>query len=58
MIYDKYESYVYYTEEDFCPIPEIREKQQAEVEIIKEFSPVSFSEMTILLEDVFYFVDY
>jgi hypothetical protein len=47
---------VYYTDEDFSRFPEIREEQKAEVEIITEFSPVSFPEMKISLEDVFYFV--
>jgi len=56
-VYDKYISYIYYAPEDFCHIPEIRAKQEAETEIIKEFSPVSFPEMTILLEDIFYFVE-
>jgi len=56
-VYDKHISYIYYTPDDFCHIPEIREKQEAEIEIIKEFSPVSFPEMTVLLEDVFYFVE-
>ena len=57
-IYDRYESYSYYTDEDFSKMPGIRERQRAEVEIITEFTPVSFPELKVLLEDVFYFVEY
>ena len=56
-IYEKYESYAYYTEEDFSKYPKIRDEQKAEAEIIESFSPFIIPEMTILLEDVFYFVD-
>ena len=55
--YDIYETYVYYTDDDFSKIPEIRKEQKAEVEIITEFSPVSIPEMKILLEDIFYFME-
>ena len=55
--YEKYDTYVYYTDNDFSEIPKIREKEKAEVEIIEEFSPVSIPEMKIRLEDVFYFIE-
>jgi len=55
--YSKYETYVYYTDEDFSKIPKIREEQKLEIEIINEFSPVSMPEMKILLEDIFYFIE-
>ena len=52
--YEKHKSYACFVLEDYSIIPEIREKQQADA--IKEFSPVSFPEMQIPLEEVFYFV--
>jgi Uma2 family endonuclease len=54
--YSFFKSYVYYTDEDFSKIPKIREEQKSEIEIIEEFFPLSFPEMRILLEDVFYFI--
>ena len=49
--YDFHESYYFFSEEDFSIVPKIRAKEEGE--FIKEFSPISFPEMTILLEDVF-----
>ena len=55
--YELFKSYAYYVPEDFCDIPELREKEQSELEIYEEFSPVSFPELSIALEDVFYIVE-
>ena len=54
--YAFYKSYAYYTEEDFSKFSEIREEQESGLEMISEFSPVSFPEMKILLEEVFYYI--
>jgi len=51
--YDLHESYAHLLDEDFSDIPEIRELQQADA--ILEFSPLSFPEMTVKLEEVFDF---
>lgn len=51
--YDLYESYYYSTKNYFSRIPKIRKYEESE--IVKEFSPVSFPELTISLEDVFNF---
>ena len=56
-IYEKYDTYVYYTDRDFSKSPKLREEEKARIEIITEFSPASITEMKILLEDVFYFID-
>ena len=56
-VYEKYKSYAYFTLDDFSAIPAIREKQQAEVEMVTEFSPVSMPEIVLKLEDIFYFID-
>ena len=53
--YDWHETYNYPIEEELSPIPEAREQELNEA--VKEFSPVSFPEMTILLEEIFSFED-
>ncbi|MCL1794701.1 MAG: Uma2 family endonuclease [Oscillospiraceae bacterium] len=55
--YIKYESYTHYRNEDFSKISKIREEQKADIEMTKGFHALSFPEMEISLEDVFYFVD-
>jgi len=40
-------------DDDFSPVPEVREKEEQEV--IKEFAPPFFPDLTIMLEDVFDF---
>ncbi|MCL2096034.1 MAG: Uma2 family endonuclease [Oscillospiraceae bacterium] len=58
-VYDLYKSYFYFSEDDkeLSKIPKIREEQKAELDIIDSFTPVSFPEITVRLEDVFYFVE-
>jgi len=51
--YDLYETYYYLTDEELSPIPEVREEELNKA--IKEFSPISFPEMTVFLEEVFSF---
>ena len=47
--YDRYKSYVYYSSEN-----ELKDLDEDEKEhFVKEFSPVSFPELTVKLEDVF-----
>ena len=52
--YQVFKSYSFFLIEDFSRIKEEREKEEKEA--IKEFSPVSFPEIVIPLEDVFYMV--
>jgi Uma2 family endonuclease len=53
--YDLYESYYHPFADGFSVVPKIREKEESE--IIREFSPAFFPDMTILLADVFNFDD-
>jgi len=55
--YDLYNVYVNYTDDDFNRIPELKELELKEIEIIKEFSPVSFPELKLKPEEIFYFVE-
>jgi len=54
-IYEAFKSYSLFLIEDFSRIKKDRERQEKEA--IKEFFPVSFPEINIPLEDVFYMVD-
>ena len=49
--YEHYKSYAYVKSDKFA------RKYDEKTEIVKEFSPVSMPEVTVRLEDVFYFVE-
>jgi len=54
--YRQHKSYAYLTEEDFSEHEKVRELEMEGLEILTEFSPESIPEMSIKLEEVFYFV--
>jgi len=49
--YELHDTYYNPSEDSFSVVPEIREKQQSE--LVREFSPPLFSDMTVSLEEVF-----
>ena len=49
--YEHYKSYAYVKSEKFT------RRHDEKIEVVKEFSPVSMPEVTVKLEDVFYFVE-
>ena len=55
--YEPFESYTFYKPEDFEIITNTEAREKLKAEIIKEFSPAFFPEITIQIEDIFYFVD-
>ena len=53
--YEFYKSYAYFALSDFSRILSVSENEKKEA--VTEFSPVSMPELTVKLEDVFYFVE-
>lgn len=56
-VYKPFKSYTFYRQEDFVIIKNRKAREKEQAEAIKEFSPCSIPEITIKIEDIFYFVD-